>query len=130
MLELQKLYDSEINVEIGWMWDGGIDIRLGDRTNGFLTEETVKAVTGIIPWLQKAIAHFYPRSTYAASVLPEITELAARRLFSFPRRGAQAICPHCGAPHASLGLDELFAFTCPPCGNFVEVEPPKLHCLA
>jgi hypothetical protein len=22
--ELQKIYDSEINVEIGWMWDGGI----------------------------------------------------------------------------------------------------------
>jgi hypothetical protein len=29
-VELQKIYDSEINVEIGWFWDGGIEVRLGD----------------------------------------------------------------------------------------------------
>ena len=125
--ELQKIYDSEINVEIGWMWDGGIDIRLGDRMNGFLAEETVKPVGNIIPWLQEAIAHFHPKSTYAASLDAEITVRAARLLFSVPRKGAQAICPHCGAPHASPPLDELIAFTCPRCGNFVEIESPKLH---
>ena len=37
--ELQKIYDSEINIRIGWVWDGGIEVRLGDervlsRTNG------------------------------------------------------------------------------------------------
>jgi hypothetical protein len=32
--ELQKIYVSEINVEIGWFWDGGIDVRLGDKMNG------------------------------------------------------------------------------------------------
>jgi hypothetical protein len=28
--ELQKIYDSEINIEIriSWMWDGNIDVRL------------------------------------------------------------------------------------------------------
>ena len=25
--ELQKVYDSEINVSISWLWDGGIDVR-------------------------------------------------------------------------------------------------------
>jgi hypothetical protein len=95
--------------------------------NGFLAEETVKSVADVIPWLQEAIAHFYPKSTYASSLDTEITERAARRLFSAARTGAQAICPHCGAPHASPGLDELIAFTCPRCGNFVEVKPPKLH---
>jgi hypothetical protein len=29
--ELQRIYDSEINVEIGWFWDGGITARLGTR---------------------------------------------------------------------------------------------------
>jgi hypothetical protein len=28
--ELQRIYDSEINVRISWLWDGGIDVRLGD----------------------------------------------------------------------------------------------------
>jgi hypothetical protein len=31
---IQKIYDSEINVRISWLWDGGIDLRLGDEVNG------------------------------------------------------------------------------------------------
>jgi hypothetical protein len=27
--ELQKMYDSEIHVDIGWLWDGGIDVSIG-----------------------------------------------------------------------------------------------------
>jgi hypothetical protein len=38
--ELQKIYDSEINLRIGWPWDGGIDVRLGDEMNGYLAEST------------------------------------------------------------------------------------------
>jgi hypothetical protein len=60
--ELQRIYDSEINVEIGWLWDGGTDVRLGDQMNGFLVEENVSSIADIVPWLQEAIAHFYPVS--------------------------------------------------------------------
>src|SRR5689334_22677694 len=125
--ELQKIYDSEINLEIGWLWDGGIEVRLGDRMNGYLAEENLKSVADIVPWLQEAIAHFYPQSEYAASLDLEIRERAARRVFLPPRVGARAICPHCGAPHASPALDEVFAFTCPRCGKFVELEQPKVQ---
>ena len=59
-VELQKIYDSEINVRIGWFWDGGIEVRLGDEVNGFLAEEYVQSVVEIIPCLQEAIAHFDP----------------------------------------------------------------------
>ena len=31
---LDDLYASEINVDISWLWDGGIDVRLGDQLNG------------------------------------------------------------------------------------------------
>jgi len=41
-VELQKIYDSEINISIGWFWDGGITLRLGDEMNGFPAEETVR----------------------------------------------------------------------------------------
>ena len=27
--ELQKIYDSEINLSISWMWDAGFDLKLG-----------------------------------------------------------------------------------------------------
>jgi hypothetical protein len=75
-VELQKIYDSEINVKIGWLWDGGIEIRLGDDMNGYLAEETVGTVAEIVPWLQEAIAHFYPGSCYARSLSPELRERA------------------------------------------------------
>src|SRR5437764_1453479 len=48
-IELQKIYDSEINMEIGWLWDGGIDVRLGDKMNGYLTEQNVSSVSEILP---------------------------------------------------------------------------------
>jgi hypothetical protein len=121
-VELQKIYDSEINLRISWFWDGGIDIRLGDDMNGYLVEETVKTVAEIVPWLQEAIAHFYPGSCYAGTLSPEVRERAKLRLFQPPKIGAQVICPHCGAPHAAPpGMDELFAFVCHHCGNAVEV---------
>ncbi len=126
--ELQRIYDSEINVRIAWFWDCGIEVRLGDEMNGFLAAETVGSVSEIIPWLQEAIAHFYPASTYAASLDPDIRERAATRLFLPPKTGVQVICPRCGAPHAAPpGMDELFIFVCAHCGNSVEVNPPKVQ---
>lgn len=46
--ELQKIYDSEINVRISWIWDGGIQVRLGDEMNGFLAEETTSLISATI----------------------------------------------------------------------------------
>jgi hypothetical protein len=120
-------YDSEINVRIGWLWDGGIDVRLGDEVNGFLAEENVLSITEIVPWLQEAIAHFYPDSTYAKSLDPQIRERAARRLFRSPIAGAQVRCPHCGAPNAAPpGMEELIAFTCLHCGKGVRLSTPSV----
>jgi hypothetical protein len=126
--ELQAIYDSEINVEISWFWDSGIEIRLGDKVNGFVAEQHVVSVAEIVPWLQEAIAHFYPESAYARSLDPEIRERARRQVFVPPKVGAQVICPHCGAPHASVpGMDELIGFVCLHCGNSVKVDRPKVQ---
>jgi hypothetical protein len=63
--ELQRIYQSEIHVTISWLWDSGIEVRLGDQVNGFVAEETIALAAGIGPWLQQAVAHFYPDSIYA-----------------------------------------------------------------
>jgi hypothetical protein len=116
--ELQKIYDSEINIEIGWFWDSGITVRLGDTMDGYLAEENVNTVADIVPWLQKAIAHFHPDSEYAQSLDADVKALAETTLFQPPQTGAQVRCPHCGAPHANPGgFDELIAFTCLRCGT-------------
>ena len=97
-IELQKVYDSEINLEISWFWDGGIEIRLGDKINGFLAEATVASIAEIIPWVQEAIAHFYPDSDYAAPLDPEIKQRASQRVFHPPRIDATVIVPIAALP--------------------------------
>jgi len=127
-VELQKIYDSEINVEISWFWDAGIDIRLGDKMNGYLAEDSVRSMAEVVPWLQEAIAHFYPESAYARSLSPEIRDRASRQVFRPPSVGVQVVCPHCGAPHAAPpGMDELLQFVCMHCGSSVEVKAPKIQ---
>ncbi len=69
MEELQKIYDSEINVQIGWLWDGGIDVALGNELSGFVGKTTVRKTDEIIPWLQAAICEHYPESVYAKNLL-------------------------------------------------------------
>jgi hypothetical protein len=128
--ELQRIYDSEINIRIriNWFWDGGIEVHLGDEMNGYEAEETVPAASDIAPWLQEAIAHFYPSSAYTASLSPAVLERAAARQFLAPRSAAARVsCPHCGAPHSTAGMEELFAFVCSNCGNSVTVDPPKVQ---
>jgi hypothetical protein len=126
-IELQKIYDSEINLRIGWLWDGGIEIRLGDEVNGFLTQETLPSAVEILPWLQEAIAHFYPDSPYTAALEPELVRRAAHRIFQRPREAAQEICPYCRSPHvAPPGMEQLFQFICSRCGRSVEVKPPRV----
>ena len=126
--ELQKIYDSEINIEIAWLWDGGIELRLGDHMNGYMAEANVPLVADIVPWLQEAIAHFYPDSTYARGLPADIRERAARQIFSPPMTGARVTCPHCGAPHSNPGrMEEIIAFVCSHCGAGVEVRPPKIQ---
>jgi hypothetical protein len=127
--ELQKIYDSEINVRISSFWDCGIEVRLGDEMNGFQAAETVKSVADILPWVQEAIAHFYPESIYAASLGADVRERAALRLFQPPRIGASVSCPHCGAPNAApaTAMEEHISFICSRCGESVKVKPPKVQ---
>ena len=58
-IELQRIYDSEINVRIGWLWDGGIEVRLGDDMNGYLAEETVNGWRDLFPGCSGGIYFVY-----------------------------------------------------------------------
>jgi hypothetical protein len=125
--ELQKIYDSEINVEISWLWDDGVEVRLGDRMNGYVAEATVLSTTEIVGWLQEAIAHFYPDSSHARGLDAETGERAARQTFFLPRTAAHVTCPHCGAANANQSrMEEIIYFVCSHCGAAVEVKPPRV----
>jgi hypothetical protein len=58
--ELQKIYDSEILVDIGWLRGGGIDVSIGHNE----VTGKVQTVAEVLPWLQEAIAMHFPDSKY------------------------------------------------------------------
>jgi hypothetical protein len=55
--ELQRIYDSEINIRIDWFWDGGVTLRLGDEIGGYLAEETVGSVADAVQVPPPMLAH-------------------------------------------------------------------------
>jgi hypothetical protein len=61
--ELQKIYDSEINITIRTGREG-IFVALGNDLSGFVAEKKVTTAAEIVVWLQKAIHERYRRSKY------------------------------------------------------------------
>jgi hypothetical protein len=62
-IELQKIYDSEINMEISWI-AGPIHVKLGNEFYGFGEESTVSSMASVLPWLQREIHRYHPESKY------------------------------------------------------------------
>lgn len=63
---MQALYDSEINVEISSVWDGGFDVKIGDTLNGFVAEATnVRRWAEVETWLAAKAVEHYPDSAFA-----------------------------------------------------------------
>jgi hypothetical protein len=107
------------------LWDGGIDVWLGDEVNGYVAEETVATAPEIAPWLQEAVAHFYPTSTYAVSLSQEVRERGAVRQLLAPRIAARVNCPHRGAANVVTEMEEVIV--CSHCGNPVKVDSPNVQ---
>jgi hypothetical protein len=61
---LQDLYDSEINIEISWIWDGGFNIKLGDEMNGFKDDDNVQRGEYIVDTIIKLAWKYYPNSKF------------------------------------------------------------------
>jgi hypothetical protein len=85
---LQAIYDSEINVTITWLWDGGIDFTL----HSYMDDEYqhvdkkgwhyVKTVAQLADALHLAAIAGFPMSGYArsgAERIPFLTGAATRR---------------------------------------------------
>ena len=53
--ELQKIYDSEINIEISWLDDGPIAVKLGNEFYAFCAQVNVSKISEVLLWLEQAI---------------------------------------------------------------------------
>lgn len=65
---LAALYKSEINIQIKWCWDGGIELAIIDGYDGSsYVWTTVKTIEEIEPWLTQAAIQLYPKSQFATT---------------------------------------------------------------
>lgn len=62
---LQRLYDSEINFIISCFWDGGFDVSLGDRMNGYKDETTVGTILEAEMWLRDKALEYFPETEFS-----------------------------------------------------------------
>ena len=67
MLEniLDDLYASDISASISWFWAGGIDVALGDESDGIDAEAQVATLADAAEWLRANAVHLYPNSQFA-----------------------------------------------------------------
>ena len=77
--ELQKIYDSEINITLR-TGDNDLFIALGNDFTGFTAEGKLARVADVVSWLQNAIHEHYPSSKYDVERLggtftPEMAEI-------------------------------------------------------
>ncbi len=62
---LQRLYDSEINGRIEWVWDGGVTWSLGDDYKSWKVTGREATIALAVVALAKAAAQHYPKSEFA-----------------------------------------------------------------
>jgi hypothetical protein len=62
---LGSLYASEINASISWLWDGGIDVKLGEALNGYRAEGKVGTFGAAAEWLREQALIHYSHSEFA-----------------------------------------------------------------
>jgi hypothetical protein len=59
------LYDGEINASLSWLWDGGIDVSIGDDLNGIVAGNQVATLADAAEWLRANAVQYYSDSAFA-----------------------------------------------------------------
>jgi hypothetical protein len=71
-IELQKIYDSEINIEISSVGKSPIGVKLGNEFYGFDEAGAVSRMSEVLPWLQEKIHERYSESRYDVERLGKV----------------------------------------------------------
>jgi len=62
---IEDLHASEINCEIGWLYDGGWYAKIGDPLNGYKAERNLGSLREAAEWLRSTAIDLYPKSHFA-----------------------------------------------------------------
>jgi hypothetical protein len=85
------VYASEINASISWLWDGGIDVKLGDPLNGYIrSAPSLKLSSGSGIRLARSTPTASSRGNMAAS--SEAQLISAKENLDQDGRECRAAC--------------------------------------
>jgi hypothetical protein len=81
----KELYESEINLQFGWFWDAGFDVKIGNEMSGYIAEFNSYDLNECEKWIEEKVKELYPNSkfakTYKGDTFESATEPAIRFLF-------------------------------------------------
>lgn len=80
---LKALYESEINILIDWMWDSGIQVKIGDRMNGYKAVKLFDDFNDIENWIEEQVKYYFPGSTFAKTYKGDTFEIAVEPAIRF-----------------------------------------------
>jgi hypothetical protein len=61
---MQRVYDSEIDASIEWLWDGGFSMKLGDPDVPEV-RGNVSTLREVEAWFREQILKYYPDSEFS-----------------------------------------------------------------
>jgi len=61
----KQLYESEINLQFGWFWDAGFDIKIGNDMSGYVAEFNSYNLDECEEWIVDKVIELYPNSKFA-----------------------------------------------------------------
>lgn len=70
---IPDLYASEINASIEWFWDGGFEVAIGDKMNGWRERGNCDTWVRALEWLQDAAIVAWPDSAFAIARVAKAT---------------------------------------------------------
>ena len=71
---LEALYESEINLSLSWFWDGGYDVKIGDKMNGYVSKFISYDLDECEKLIEERVKKAFPDSVFAKTYnIKEIT---------------------------------------------------------
>jgi hypothetical protein len=75
---IKQLYESGINLQFGWFWDAGFNVKIGDDMNGFVAEFSDYDIDKVLKWIEENVKKHFPGSgfdkTYKGETFESVTE--------------------------------------------------------
>jgi len=79
----KALYESEINLQFGWFWDSGFEIKIGNELSGYIAEFSSHDLDECEKWIEDKVKELYPDSKFIKTYKGETFESSVEPAIRF-----------------------------------------------